>query len=738
MRIRMISRNAFIRMVVFGLIVFGVVWWSIPDYRGDLEDFDAVVKIRDRHGRPLRMVPDESQILCDPVPLAQTGEWTGRAVVAFEDKRFYQHGGVDPVAVCRAAVYDLVCRKVVSGASTLTTLVVKLTEPRKRNLWTKLVEAHNARQLESHLSKDEILEQYLNRAPFGGNVYGIEAASQRYFGKPACNLSLAESAMLAGLPQSPSYLRPDRHLAMALRQRDVVLSRMLENGMITRGQLKAAHNQPLEIRRKALPFLAPHFCDFILQRYPGRANLDTTLDLDIHHLAESALQRHIDELSGLGVHGGAVVVIDVHSGELLAMVGSPEFWNVSASGQVNGVVARRSPGSTLKPFAYAAAMDQGLCTSATMMADVPMHFAGYTPQNYSLEYCGPVSVRRALVQSLNIPALKCVEQVGLDAFVAELRQLGFTTIDHPAEYYGLGVVVGSCEATLLDLSNAYACLARGGRWQPLRFLANEPAGEEQQIFSAEGAYMIADILGGDERSDELVGHMADVVLPRIAWKTGTSSGHRDAWAVGYNPDYVVGVWLGNPDGTPSEALVGGTAAGPVVGDIFRRLYPDGHSPWYAKPAGLELRQVCTCSGLAPGPDCPHTIADLYIPRISPVQHCGIHRSGQEIWPAEVQSFLDQRGMCDTESGATEHGLDIVSPVDGETFRMLPASPGIRQEIKLVASGLSNNTLYWFVDNELLHADDAGQPIFWPLEKGAHTIACADANGHAAQVQIMVE
>lgn len=738
MKLFRVGRKTLIRLTVIGLIVFGVVWWLIPDYGGDLDDFDAVVKICDRHGDSLRRVMDESEIVCEPVPLEESGKWTAKALVAFEDKRFYRHGGVDSIAICRAVLHNVVNARVVSGASTLTTLVVKLTEPRKRNLWTKLVEAHHARQLESLLTKDEILEHYLNRAPFGGNVHGIEAASRRYFGKPARNLSLAESALLAGLPQSPSYLRPDRYAALAVQQRNVVLGRMLENEMITPEEYAAALNQPMTIRRQALPFYAPHFCDFVWQRYPDYPGLKTTLDLPIQQMAERALQHRVNELAEYGVHGGAVVVLEVRTGALLTMVGSPDFWMVSAAGQVNGAVARRSPGSTLKPFAFAAAMDQGMYTPATMVADVPMHFAGYTPQNYSLEYCGPVSVRRALVQSLNIPALKCVERVGLDAFVGKLGELGLSTINQPAEHYGLGIAVGSCETSLLDLANAYACLARGGTWFPPHFLQEESLGETQRIFSEESAYMVADILGGDERSGELVGHMADVVLPRIAWKTGTSTGHRDAWAVGYNPEYVIGVWLGNPDGTGVEQLVGGSAAGPVVGEIFRQLYPEGSSPWFDRPKGIKTRSVCTLSGSVPSPECDTVVSDHYIPRISSVQPCGVHRAGEEVWPAEVQAFLERRGR--TEAGAVQQkkGLVINSPVDGENFHLLSSSPGLRQEIRFEASGTHVPELYWFVDNELFRTAPSGQPVFWALEKGTHVVACADNGGNSVRVNIVVE
>lgn len=738
--IKEIVRTAMIRLTqlaLLGGLVALVAWWSIPDYQASLDYTDAVVNICDRDGRPLRAVVENSDVVCDPIPLEQMGKWTSLAVVAFEDKRFFDHGGVDAVALCRAMAQNVHRRQVVSGASTLSTLVVKLTEPRERTVWTKLVEANHAFELEDQLSKDDILEQYLNRAPFGGTIYGIEAASRRYFGKPANALSLAESAMLVGLPQSPSTLRPDRHWDAALKRRNTVLWRMLENEMITRKQYDTAKEQTMTLRQQDLPFSAPHFCDYIQQRYPLDSDLRTTLDAELQQLAEEALRQRVAELSPAGVRGGAVVMIDVHTGELLAMVGSPDFWNVSASGQVNGTVAGRSPGSTLKPFAYAAAMDQGFCTPATVMADVPMHFAGYTPQNYSLNYSGPVSVRRALVQSLNIPALECVDQVGLESFISTLHELGFSTLNRSAENYGLGIAVGGCEATLLDLSNAYACLARGGIWKPLRLLQQEAPAEQRAIFSPESAFMISDILSGDERSADLVGHMADAVLPRVAWKTGTSSGHRDAWAIAYNPDYVVGVWLGNPDGSASDALTGGSAAGPVVGEIFRRLYPDGNAPWYEMPSGLKTRTVCARSGCIPCTDCAATVEDYYIPRITSVAPCTIHHNGEEIWPAPIQGFLENRGMTETRKTAVTD-LNLVSPVNGETFRLLPASPGIRQEIKLAADARSSDTLYWFIDNQLLQSADASHPIFWPLEKGAHTIACADAAGRTARANILVE
>jgi penicillin-binding protein 1C len=758
-----ISRRK-VRALIWGVVVPGslvlIVWILIPEYHADLSSYRASTKIYDSKGRVLRTVLGRDDVLCEPVPLARTGDWIVNALVSAEDKRFFEHSGVDVLAIGRASAQNLVCRRVVSGASTLSTLVVKLTEPRPRTVWTKVVEANHALDLEAQLSKKAILEQYINRAPFGGNIYGVESASKRYFGKSARDLSLAESAMLVGLPQSPSRLRPDRHPDNALKRRDYVLTRMLACDHISADQFKTARKQVMTIDPVPLPFHAPHFCDFILDRYSGESVLKTTLDMDLQLIAEDVLSSHLSELSRFNIHGGAVVIIDVRTGALRAMVGSPDFWNRTASGQVNATTARRSPGSTLKPFAYAAAMEQGMCTPATMTADVPANFAGYSPRNFNLNYAGPVSVRRALVRSLNIPALRCAQQVGLADFVQDLRSLGFSTLDRPAIHYGLSIVVGTCEVTLLELANAYACLARSGEHLPLRFLQSESPAEGTRVYSEETAYMIADILSGEERARDLTGHIADVVLPRIAWKTGTSTGYRDAWTVAYNPDYVVGVWIGNPDGAPSRKLVGAVAATPVAGDVFRRIYPHGGSPWYEQPKTLKTRQVCARSGQVPGSDCPAEITDYHVPELSLTRRCDVHQrvrlsgSGsdlwavREVWPPQIESFLRDRGMQDSGSGEMPEkkvtssdmkALRITSPTEHESFRLLEDMPAVRQELKLAAVSSDTSTgVYWFIDGELYCAAKGGQPVFWPLSVGKHTINCSDALGNCDGVDVIVE
>ncbi|MBU1908923.1 MAG: penicillin-binding protein 1C [Verrucomicrobia bacterium] len=538
----------------------------------------------DREGAHLRLKLGPGDM--DNVPLYrwQPGDWIAQAVIAAEDQRFYRHPGVDPLALLRAVGQNLLHFRRVSGASTLSTQVIRLLQPRPRTLRTKLIEAFRAVQLERVLTKREILEQYLNRAPFGSNIIGIEAAARRYFSKSARDLSLAEAALLAGLPQAPSRYRPDRHPARARWRRAYVLDRMAALGMITGAQRARALGRPCVIRPGAYPFCAPHFAQFVFDHMPrsmeGR-QVRTTLDPDLQALAETALRRQCTYLDPQGIRGGAVVILDVKTSAIRAMVGSPDYFDVRYQGQVNGATASRGAGSTLKPFVYAAAFDRGLATPLTVLRDEPALYRDYRPANFNRDFRGDVTARDALILSLNLPVLALAERIGAERLQGLFRRAGLRTLTRSADHYGLGLVLGQAEVKLLDLANAYAAFARGGLWRPwrmcedsapvvppLRRRKDSPVAKRRsysesegtQLFSPEASWLIADILGGDERAGELSGHVADAHLPRMAWKTGTSSACRDAWTVAFNPDYVVGVWIGNPSGRANEALVGAVLA----------------------------------------------------------------------------------------------------------------------------------------------------------------------------------
>jgi len=725
-------------------------WLTIAPYRGDLARYPSSTVIRDAGGEILRTSLNRHDAVCLPVTIEQTGDWAAKAVVAAEDKRFFQHRGVDLRAMLRAALQNLICRRIVSGASTISTLVVKLTTCRPRTVRTKLIEARHALQLERRLKKQRILEQYLNRAPFGGNLTGLEAASRRYFAKSSRDLSLAEAALLAGLPQSPARLRPDRHPQAAIRRRGYVLGRMWQCGYISSLEFQAALRAPVQLRTIQPAGMAPHFCDWLLQRHPDRHDLHSTLDIGIQACALQVLRQQLDKLRAYGVRGGAVVVLEVATGAVRAMVGSPDF-AAGPAGQVNCATARRSPGSALKPFIFALALDHGLCTPGTVVPDVPGQFAGYEPRNFERCYHGPVTVRRALVNSLNVPAILYTRELGPANVLECLRSLGCTTLDKPAAHYGLGLAVGTCEVTLLELAGAYACLARLGRYKTVRSLGHEPGPDDRRVFSEAACYLLADMLGGDERALQQSGHIADVRHVRIAWKTGTSAGCRDAWTIGYNPEYVVGVWIGNPDGRGTPALIGAKAAAPVVMNLFGSLYPAGTAPWFARPRALARRQICASSGCLPGPHCPARIEDDFIPGLSANAVCTVHRGGtcgnSEVRPPAVAAYLRTHGMTERTG---PHGpdaapaqvsgprrLQIVSPAADTEYRLIEGIPVKSQGIKLAAVSDMPATLHWFVDGVLWQKTTSDEPAFWPLRRGTHTIVCSAANGQSDRAVIRV-
>lgn len=716
-----------------GAAVCAAVWLAarlapFPDQT--FAHYPASVVLTDRLGQPLRVWLGEGDIDCRPSYRPDPSDWIVQALVAAEDRRFWSHGGVDLLAVARALTQNVSAGRTVSGASTLSTQVIRLVEPRPRRWGAKAVEAFRALQMEQRYDKRTILAHYLNRAPFGGNIVGIEAAAWRYFGKRPADLSLAEAALLAGVPQSPSRGRPDRHPSRARKRQAYVLARMRACGCITAAQEAEALAQPVAARPSPYPFDAPHFSEWVGPGASADAKgvVRTTLDPVWQHRAGEMLRRHLRDGP---MHSGAVVMLEVRTGAVRAMVGSPDY-AAQPAGQVNGALAARSAGSTLKPFAYAMALDQGWLTPGSVLADVPARFRDYDPQNFDPLFRGRVTARDALVLSLNMPAIEVVRRVGQAPFYDTVKRLGLATLSRPAEQYGLGLVLGNGEVRLLDLANAYACLARGGVLAPVRVLeGDERAATGRRVFSIEACWILAEMLSGDERAMDTTGHAADVRLPRMAWKTGTSAGLRDAWAVAYNPDVVIGVWVGRPDGAGSDQLIGRAAATPIAWELFRSLYPDNQSPWYERPASVTARHACAVSGLLPGRHCPLGAEDFAIERVTRCQLCAGH--GGQTGPAGL-------GTLEAPPVARAAGsVRIITPARDSTFRWMSGLDSGVQQIPLTATGSEpGEPLHWFVNDRPIGVSHAGKPLFWTLERGAHQIVCSAVCGPGDHIRIIVE
>ncbi len=729
------------------------------------------LQLFDRNGRLLRsfLAPDEMWRI--RVGSNEISPLLKQAVLANEDRHFLRHPGINPAAIIRAAAANLRAGRVVQGGSTITMQVARLIEPKKRNVANKLFEAWRAVQLEMHYSKDEILTFYFNLAPYGGNLVGAGAAARVYFNKSPSQLSAGEAALLATIPNAPNRYRPDLFQGEATTARDKVLRVMYSQDVITQEVLAQALAEPTPRCRYSMPFEAPHFSEYLRQRYQAAERLESTIDREVQQLAEIKLRESLRPLAGRGISNGAVVVIDNRSRAVRALVGSQEFFADSGAGQVNGAIAPRSPGSALKPFVYAVALDQGVISPQSLLYDVPVDYSGYKPVNYDESFCGAVTAEEALIRSLNVPAINLAATVGGELIFNTLKRGGLSTLDKPWPKYGLPIVLGGCEVNLLELTNLYATLASHGQYKPYRLLETEPEAGERQLTSEAAAFIITDLLSELRRPELPAVWDAAVNVPKVAWKTGTSLGKRDAWSIGYNPEYTVGVWVGNFDGKGNPSIVGAEVAAPILFAIFDGLGTRGDSRWFVQPQSVATRQVCAVSGMLATDKCATTVDELFIEGVSPIQPCTMHelilvekqtgrrvckhcRNGHDYvervvtrWPTPIATWMERNGyqlddipehsfLC--ASVGTGDAPVIVSPTDNSEFR-------IRSEVKLefqkilLDASVANDTrkIYWFLNRKLIFSGDPSERIFVTPTIGTHNLICMDDAGRSTQVTMTV-
>jgi penicillin-binding protein 1C len=524
---------------------------------------DVSTAVVDRHGKLLRAyamadgrwrLPVQANTEVDPTYLD--------LLLAYEDQRFRRHDGVDPQALTRAALQFASRGEIVSGGSTITMQLARLVEPRSaRSLGAKLKQIVRALQIEHRLTKDEILDLYLTLAPFGGNLEGVRAASLAYFGKEPKRLSLAEAALLVALPQAPERRRLDRHPEAARAARDRVLTRMVREGRISAAEAESARAEPVPRLRRPMPMLAPHATEQAVAARRGQRLIRTTLDATLQKNLE-ALARDRAAAQGPDI-AVAMVVADHQRGEVLAQVGGPDYFDVRRAGQVDMTRAVRSPGSTLKPLIYGLAFEDGFVHPESLIDDRPSRFGAYAPENFDMSFQGTVPVRKALQLSLNVPAIALLDRVGPNRLAARIRQAGGGLVLPQNEVPGLAMGLGGVGITLTDLVGLYAGIARGGDSLPLRLIADDAPAEARRLLDPVAAWQVGNVLIGTPPPD-------NGVAGRIAFKTGTSYGYRDAWAIGFDGHLAMGVWVGRPDGAPVPGLVGRVTAAPVLFDAFAR------------------------------------------------------------------------------------------------------------------------------------------------------------------------
>lgn len=716
----------------------------------------------------LTLAPDQQYRLWTPInemaaPLQE-------AVLLYEDRWFYWHPGINPVALVRASLAtSLGSRRI--GASTITMqLARRVYGIDSRSLGGKLKQLAGALWLELRYSKREILEAYLNCAPYGGNVEGAGAASLTYWGKPVARLNVAEAINLAVIPQNPkkrladSSKKADPEALVAARKRLAAEWRARhpqDAALLTDAMLVLPFQN-----RSSLPFAAPHAVDFLLRASSAR-NLQSSIDVRQQQLLERLIADYVKSRASDGIQNASALLVDASTMQVKAMVGSADYHNAAIDGQVNGVFGKRSPGSTLKPFIYAQALDQGLIHSASILKDAPSHFGGFSPENFDGRYAGPIPAHQALIRSRNVPAVDLAARLSKPTLYDFLKLAGVQKMAAQS-HYGLALALGGGEVTMEELAQLYAMLHNDGRWHALRYTQTAgapPLEKGLPLLSPEAAFIVLDMLRQTPRPDTFA-----PARPAVAWKTGTSWGFRDAWTAGVFGRYVLVVWVGNFNGNGNPALIGIEAAAPLylrIVDALRAEKLDPGEVARLQPANLQRQQVCVASGDLPNAECPVTGPAWLIAGKSPIRQSVLHRtvlvdtrSGRracaagphtrsevfEYWPSDMQTLFKKAGMplrappegeCAGDDASANGAPHIASPLRGVTHMQRLQQP---QALSLRAeAGSGAGMLRWFADDALLGQSKAGEALAWtPPHAGRYVLRVVDANGLADSRELLVE
>ena len=719
-------------LITLALVIFSGLWLAIDVSPEKVITIFGSPALYDTNGNlfHVRLSPDsEWQI---PIPLDEMGKWLPLVAVNAEDGRFYSHIGIDPLALVRALYKDAARGKIVSGASTITSQVIRMAvserEGRKRTPATKVREFIMALKVERELSKEQILETYLNLAPFGGNIRGVQAASLIYFGKKASQISPGEACLMIGMLKGPSLYRPDTRPRAARKRRDEIIALMERKGVFTHDEAGRAYLEDLPGRKFELPARAWHFSELVLSQNPEHPRkYETTLDLETQTKLEAILRQSLADFpADITLAAG---IADNRTAELTAWVGNARFsYGTDASSWVDCGRAPRSPGSTLKPFAYLAALDDGILTPSTLLADTSMAFSGRAPRNFDLKYRGAVTARTALSESLNAPAVRVLRRTGNDRVLSLMREAGLRHLTQNAKYYGDSLILGGCDITLLEELEAFTMLASLGMHRNMKLL-RDGVQTSERIATSGGCWLVSDMLAynGD------LSRFARGTLGskwRVALKTGTSYGLRDAWSAAWTPDYTVVVWAGNPEGTSWPGLVGARAAAPVAVKILRAVSPK--SGWYDKPEDVSLRKVCSLSGKPPTAMCPEVKMDYFLDGITQTFPCDMHtiRAGHSVvtLPASFRSSNAE----EVRKGRVS--LSIISPVPGAAYFAAPFD--LERKIPMKSEG-AEGRVWWYLDGEYIGTAKSEATFFHDVPDGEHIVSVVDEAGRSAKAAVKV-
>lgn len=753
---------------------------------------EASLVITDRGGNKLYEVRTKDGALLAPVRVEDVSPWVVPALLAAEDGRFYSHPGADPLAMLRAFGQLVLEGRIVSGASTLTQQLARNVEPHPRTALGKLGEIVTALRIERDLDKAQILTEYLTRIEFGPNLRGVEAASRRYFDKPARALDLSEAATLAAIPRGPSLYDPERGLRRVERRRKRILERLSRLGLVEPREIERALAARITLNRGEHGLFPSQLVlglatglDPSLGSPGSLRRVETTLDAGLQEEVTVLARRAVERIADRHVTSAAVVVLDNETGDALAYVGSPDFFDRKALGQNDGVQALRQPGSTLKPFLYAAAMERLGLTAASLLPDLPIAVSTeqgvFSPQNYDRRSHGPVRAREALASSFNQPAVALVERLGVEQGLEALRRFGFSTLTREADHYGVALALGDGEVRLVDLARAYAALARGGtlRRERLARAVVDAAGRRSErapdpgkrIVDPRIAAIVTDVLADPSARSPGFGRDSALELPfPVAAKTGTSKGYRDNWTVGFTHEVTVAVWVGNFDGSPMVRSSGVTGAAPLFHEVMLAAMRGRTPAPLVDRSTLVEAEVCSLSGELPGDQCTHRHRELFVPGSEPHGTCTMHervlvdrdaggRSGPacpgaesrtfERYPAEYAAWARSADRPLAPAGASPRcpsaelerlpsapALSVEYPHPGTVFRLDPELP--RQEIVLAARAPEHALVTVVLDGKTLTTVRSPFRLPWQLVSGAHRLELRAPGAEPSVVEFRVD
>ncbi len=762
----MSGRHAWLKRLAAMFVLTFITWLLVP-LPSPLFQADYSTVILDESSHVLKVFLNENEQWCLPpsrkndIPLKLK-----KAVLAYEDRHFYKHPGINPFSLIRALYQNLKEREIISGASTVTMQVARMRKPKRRTYFNKLREILQAVKIEIHYSKEEILHMYLDHAPYGGNIMGYQAAVYRYFGKIPDQLTWSEAALLAVLPNAPGLISPTANRRMLIQKRNSLLTRLFESGLVD----KETHHLALleEAPGDIVPFedFAPHLSRRLKSAYSEKDVIITTIQKDIQIKAADYTARHLEYLNQYGIRNGCALIAETGSGKVRAYVGSQKFFDERSQGQVDGIMAPRSAGSVLKPFLYALAIDGGIILPQTIIKDVPTYFDAFAPANATESYDGIVTARDALIRSLNVPAVRLLNMYGVFPFYTFLKNAGVETLFRSADDYGLPLIIGGAEVTAWDMVRLFRGLANGGVFEPLTLLENNEDIQKSasaSLISDGACFLTLEMLKELKRPGAEFYWQQDQNQYPLAWKTGTSYGHKDSWAVGVSPEWTIAVWIGNFDGEGNKNLSGAGSAGPLLFQIFNSMPHDPELNWFEK-AEMHFVDVelCAATGFLAGEHCPKkTIVEA--PRfMKPLRICpfhesifmdkenrytvcskcwqkGHHQTSVLVYPADVIQYLYERGILleriplhhpQCPAGREQKDLQILYPYENAIL-WIPRDFNLKyQEVVFrAAERYAQRQVFWYLNDRYLGITSGNHIMTTNVPVGWHEVYVVDEDGN---------